>query len=136
LPPFPNEVKFALCRIAQEALTNAAKHADASQITVRLGGRRGGETIHLDVKDDGQGFDTDAVPAGRLGIGLMRERARAVGATLRIRSGVGRGTHVVVHWKEGTSWEGTATGGGGTARKAETHARAGRPSRTHARSGG
>jgi len=54
--------------------------------------------VELRVVDDGRGFDPDQVPPDHLGLGIMRERAEAVGATLQIESQVGQGTQVVVVW--------------------------------------
>jgi signal transduction histidine kinase len=84
----------AAYRIAQEALHNALRHADARAVHVALASRNG--TVVLEVGDDGKGFD----PAGagqsarRLGLASMRERARAVGGRLDITSGPGAGTTV------------------------------------------
>ncbi|HEX6817136.1 MAG TPA: GAF domain-containing sensor histidine kinase, partial [Ktedonobacterales bacterium] len=97
-PPIPNPVKVAFYRIAQEALMNVAKYAQAHNIAVRLRYPNSGEAVQLDIQDDGQGFDTGAVPAGHFGVGMMRERARAVGATLRITSRREQGTRVAVKW--------------------------------------
>jgi two-component system nitrate/nitrite sensor histidine kinase NarX len=109
-PAIPNAVKFALYRIAQEALTNSAKHSAATRITARLSGGRGGKGIRLEVTDDGQGFDTGAVRAGRFGIGLLRERARLVGASAQIRSRPGQGTRVVVEWNANATCEDATSG--------------------------
>lgn len=93
--PLPDEVNTVLFRIAQEALTNIEKHADASRVSVWLTfGRRG---LRLRIVDDGRGFDVEAVQGHpRRGIGLrnMRERLATVGGTLTVRSTVGR-TQVV-----------------------------------------
>jgi signal transduction histidine kinase len=86
----------ALYRIAQEALNNVAKHSDASRATVRL--RCEPERVVLHVADDGRGFDVDAVPPDHLGVGIMRERAEAIGAELVIDSVPERGTKVSVVW--------------------------------------
>jgi nitrate/nitrite-specific signal transduction histidine kinase len=104
----PPEVKVALYRIAQEALNNVAKHANASQVTIRLhstplslvGGEVGGEgvRVELTIHDDGYGFDPGSIPPDHLGLGIMRERAEAVGARVTIESEIGRGTTVVVAW--------------------------------------
>jgi len=106
----PPEVKVALYRIAQEALNNVAKHAGAGQAAVSLhyippacGGDRGG-AVELRVSDDGRGFDPQSVPPESLGLGIMRERAEAIGAALNVDSEVGHGTQVVVVWK-GTGGE-------------------------------
>src|SRR3954470_2289936 len=81
-------------RIAQEALQNAVRHADASRIELRLGLQDG--RLVLEVEDDGTGFDPDApeLRARRLGLTSMEERAVRVGGELRIRSAPGAGTTV------------------------------------------
>jgi len=105
----PPEAKVALYRIAQEALNNVAKHAGASQAAVGLrcappfppdfGGERGGAWgVELRISDDGRGFDPESIPPESLGLGIMRERAAAVGATLMVESEIGGGTEVVVVW--------------------------------------
>ncbi|MGE5335084.1 MAG: PAS domain S-box protein [Nitrososphaerota archaeon] len=94
----PPDVHVALFRIIQEALNNVAKHADARHVLVRVHSRAGRAVLR--VLDDGRGFDTAALPAGQLGIGIMRERARNIGARLSVRSRPGRGTLVAVIWDE------------------------------------
>ena len=109
----PTDVHVALYRIAQEALNNVVKHAQASQVDVSLRclrpereqgspgpvqGQRG-EEFTLRIRDDGLGFDPDTTSQERLGLGIMRERAQAVGATLEIESQVGQGAGVTVVWK-------------------------------------
>ena len=92
----PADVQVGLYRIAQEALNNVVKHADATQAVVTL---RQGETIRLTVADNGAGFDPGAVTADHLGLKIMRERAEAIGAKLSIYSEPGDGTQVSVVWK-------------------------------------
>jgi signal transduction histidine kinase len=88
----------AAYRIAQEALHNALRHADASRVDIGLACRDG--VVVLQVIDDGRGFDTgtgvgQAGPAARrLGLVSMRERARAAGGNLAISSRPGGGTTV------------------------------------------
>jgi len=98
--PLPVEVKVALYRIAQEALNNVAKHAAASQAVVNLQCQPGQVTLR--VSDDGRGFDTQNVPSESLGLSIMRERAEAIGAALKIDSQIGHGTEVVAIWKDRT----------------------------------
>jgi PAS domain S-box-containing protein len=86
------EVKVALYRVAQEALNNAAKHSDASHVEITL--RCASNLVELTVRDDGRGFDVESVPPEHLGLGIMRERAEAIGAAFRIESEIGRGTEV------------------------------------------
>jgi signal transduction histidine kinase/ligand-binding sensor domain-containing protein len=93
---FPPAVQIALYRIAQEALNNVAKHAEASRVTVRLECQPG--LVTLSITDDGQGFNIASIPADRLGLEIMRERAAAIDAQLKIESQPGDGTQVRVLW--------------------------------------
>jgi signal transduction histidine kinase len=81
-------------RIAQEALSNALRHAGATRIAVRL--EEDADRVQLSVRDDGAGFDPDAARhrSRRLGLTSMEERARALGGTLAIDSARGRGTSI------------------------------------------
>lgn len=81
LPPLTSDAELVVYRVAQEALTNAARHAQATAVVVSLS--RVGDQVVLEVSDDGRGFDTGATGAGLRG---MRERARLVGADLAITS--------------------------------------------------
>jgi PAS domain S-box-containing protein len=92
----PVEVKIGLYRIAQESLNNVAKHANAQSANVSLVCR--GERVTLLVTDDGKGFDASAAPPNSLGLGIMKERARDIGATLTIKSRKGEGTTVKAVW--------------------------------------
>ena len=85
----------ALCtfRIAQEALQNACKHADAMQIKLEL--RQEGGTLELTVSDDGMGFGVkEHKPVIGLGLFSMHERARLIGGVLKLVSSPGQGTTV------------------------------------------
>jgi signal transduction histidine kinase len=93
----PARVENAFYRVVQEALTNAGRHARASRVTVDLRRRNG--QITCSVRDDGIGFDPDAILVrGAHGLGLlgMRERLAPFGGTLEIHSAPGRGTEVRV----------------------------------------
>jgi two-component system nitrate/nitrite sensor histidine kinase NarX len=90
------EVKIALYRIAQEALNNVAKHAGASHAAVHL--ECGPDCLTLRIVDDGRGFEVASVQPDHLGLGIMRERAEAIGATLSIESQPGHGTEIDVIW--------------------------------------
>ncbi len=92
-PRLPEPVESALYRIVQEALTNIAKHAGAS--TVSIVTRRDEGRIVLIVEDNGTGFDA-AAPAGGLGLVSMRERAELLGGSLRVESGTEQGTTLVI----------------------------------------
>ncbi|GAF67315.1 unnamed protein product, partial [marine sediment metagenome] len=105
VPRLAARVENALFRIAQEALTNVAKHAQATQVTVTVEADDG--TLRLIVADDGVGFDPSttlraspaplAEPDGGRGWGLltMTERAEAVGGRCRIESDPRQGTRVI-----------------------------------------
>jgi signal transduction histidine kinase len=93
LPRYPARDAEVL-RIAEEALQNALRHADAAHIAVKLNGDDGG--LVLEVVDDGVGFDPGdpEVRSRRLGLTSMEERARRLGGQLTIRSAAGAGTTV------------------------------------------
>jgi signal transduction histidine kinase len=105
-PILPPDVHVALYRIAQEAMNNVVKHARAGQAEMSLRSARdpatGGRAIELEIRDDGRGFDIQDVPPDHLGLGIMRERAEAIGAQLEIESEPGQGTRVCVTWREGS----------------------------------
>ncbi len=95
----PPEAKEALYRIAQEALNNVVRHAQADEVMLSL--RRRGGGIELSVRDDGQGFSRRDIPAGHLGLSTMRERAKGIGAAFRVESEPGKGTAMTVFWRGG-----------------------------------
>jgi two-component system, NarL family, sensor kinase len=88
----PPHVATSVYRIAQEALQNVVKHADATKARLRL--LIHGDTITLEIEDDGQGFAPEAGNATGTGYGLpgMRERAELLGGTLEVKSYPGQGT--------------------------------------------
>jgi PAS domain S-box-containing protein len=90
----PPDAETTLYRVAQEALTNIAKHARATRVGVIL--ERQADFVLLIVEDNGVGFDADAEGHAGGGFGLlgMQERAALVGATVEIESTAGKGTTV------------------------------------------
>lgn len=90
----PSDVKESLYRVAQEALNNIVKHADASEAQVSFYE----DDLHrvLRIGDDGRGFDVGAVSPNHLGLCIMRERALSIGAALEIDSQPGHGTRIIV----------------------------------------
>jgi signal transduction histidine kinase len=86
---------LALYRFVQEALTNVAKYAKASQVTVRLRASSEEGCLAL-VQDDGIGFDAEAQTVGRHGLVGMRYRIESLGGRLDIDSAPGRGTRLTV----------------------------------------
>lgn len=87
----PADAQLVVYRVAQEALSNAAQHAGAGHVWVRLERAPGG--VELTISDDGRGFTFDQASRG-LGLGGMRERALLVGGDLRIESRPRVGTRV------------------------------------------
>lgn len=94
-PPLPPAVEVGLYRIAQEALQNALRHADASRVVLLLETPPG--RVRLTVQDDGRGLSIGDAPMGdssRFGLVGMRERARLLGGSLQIESSPGAGTWI------------------------------------------
>jgi signal transduction histidine kinase len=85
--------KHALYRIAQEAIHNVVKHAQASTVTLRLA--CDGRDVVMEVRDDGRGFDTTSSFPGHLGLRSMQERAARLYGTLTLESTPGGGTSVM-----------------------------------------
>jgi PAS domain S-box-containing protein len=92
------QVENNLFRIAQEALNNAAKYAQAKKVVITI--QPDSNRLNLSIKDDGDGFDPKRLERNgrgdRLGLLSMGERALAIGGTCRIESQPGKGTEVVV----------------------------------------
>ena len=92
----PGEIESAAYRIVQEATTNIAKHARATECRVHL---MRGESLRIIVEDNGEGFDPAAARSSdRLGLGLIgiRERASHLNGVVQVDSGPGRGTRITV----------------------------------------
>ncbi|GLY07090.1 MULTISPECIES: sensor histidine kinase [Actinoplanes] len=92
LPALGKDAELVVYRVAQESLTNAARHAGARHVDLRLGGDGGGG-VELSVRDDGKGLRGAAEGAGLRG---MRERALLIGATVTVASPPGGGTAVTL----------------------------------------
>ncbi|HEU4565793.1 MAG TPA: GAF domain-containing sensor histidine kinase [Gemmatimonadaceae bacterium] len=90
----PGAVEAGLYHIAREALTNAARHAGATRVTVRV--TRRGARVRMRIADDGVGLDPARIPPGRFGLVGMSERARLLGGALTVRGAARRGTTVDV----------------------------------------
>lgn len=99
-PALPAETANTLYFMAQEALNNAERHAQAEHVAVALdGGKASQSMLTLSVADDGDGFDVDAesLPSDeRFGLTGMRERAESIGAHLRVDSRAGMGTTITI----------------------------------------
>ena len=106
IPSLPDNVQINFYRIAQEALNNVVKHAQAEQVTVSLsatpltpdaaGGAR--HEVKLVIRDDGVGYAPGKRRPDRQGIGIMYERAAAIQADLSLDSQPGYGTQVTLIW--------------------------------------
>lgn len=93
----PRDVELGLFRIAQEALTNVAKHTQASQTAIELKDQNG--YIIMTIRDNGIGFDPRMVSVGHdqhWGLAIMRERARVINASFTIKSAPGKGTKITL----------------------------------------
>jgi signal transduction histidine kinase len=107
------EAETVLYRVAQEALRNVVRHAQAGRVTVVL--RPEGEAAEVTVSDDGIGFSPDGaglVRRGHFGIAGMRQRVEMVGGMLDIDSAVGRGTTVRARVPKGGARRGSRRGHG------------------------
>jgi len=97
LPRLSSRQETALFRIAQEALSNVVKHAQAARAVVAV---EAGDEVMMTIADDGVGFDLASLEragaAPHWGLLTMRERAQAIGARWRVESAPGQGTRVVV----------------------------------------
>jgi signal transduction histidine kinase len=94
------EVQVAFYRVAQESLNNVFKYARATQVDVKLVIAE--TSVHFETCDNGIGFDTATSKPTSLGMRIMRERAEAIGAELKITSKLGAGTCVGMTWNEKT----------------------------------
>jgi signal transduction histidine kinase len=107
IPILPDDVQMNFYRIAQEALNNVVKHAQAMQVSVSLNEppvptESNGSSLRivkLVIQDDGVGFYSGNIQSGHLGIGIMHERASAIDATLVLVSEPGHGTLVSLTWR-------------------------------------
>ncbi|HEX4568712.1 MAG TPA: sensor histidine kinase [Vicinamibacterales bacterium] len=98
LPRLGDVIEREILGIAQEALTNAVRHARAKRITVRAEADRS-VGLRLSVADDGRGMISDAPASSGFGMTSMQERADRIGASLTIVTGPRKGTEVVLAWQ-------------------------------------
>jgi nitrate/nitrite-specific signal transduction histidine kinase len=90
------DAKIVFYRVAQEALNNIAKHSGARNVELHLKCQPG--HFNMIIKDDGLGFKSSSIPAGHMGIAIMRERANSIGARFTIESQEGMGTTINLEW--------------------------------------
>ncbi len=101
--PLPSRVEVGLYRIAQEALANIVRHAQATRVIIKLtiDARR----VICVITDDGQGFDVNAIAPGRYGLIGLNERAKLLGGAATIASAPGKGSRLRVVVPLGASGE-------------------------------
>lgn len=93
-----SDLEIGLFHVAREALSNVERHAGTGKASLRIAFDR--ENLTLTVEDDGSGFDAETMRnarvAGRIGMAAMRERADALGISLKTKSAIGKGTCIVM----------------------------------------
>jgi signal transduction histidine kinase len=95
LPDLPMESVAELLAVAREALSNVARHARATQVSIRLA--LVGDAVQLTISDDGVGFDADAArPSAHQGLANLRERAQRLGGTASVDSRPSEGTRIIL----------------------------------------
>lgn len=87
-------VEMTVYRLVQEALTNVARHSEASEVTIDV--EQTDETLRVALSDDGKGFDPEAVGPRRRGLVGMRERVELLGGSLELHAAPGEGTRIEV----------------------------------------
>lgn len=103
LPPLPGDMSVNLYRVAQEALANVAKHAQAKRVDICILSQAGG--FRMTIEDDGCGFDLPQeigklTSSGHFGLVGLRERVNLIGGKLSLDSAPGRGTRIQVEWRQ------------------------------------
>ncbi len=94
----PPEVQVALYRIAQESLNNVAKYARATRVSIHL--IQSATGLHMEITDNGTGFDVHKTKPTSLGMRIMHERAQSIGADFELNTAPGKGTTVSVTWRQ------------------------------------
>jgi NarL family two-component system sensor histidine kinase YdfH len=92
----PEQVADTSIRAVSEALTNIARHAQANNVTLRLTGVE--KELEIEIKDDGVGFDPEAIQSGHYGLLGMRERVRLAGGSFEVDSIPGKGTQLIMRF--------------------------------------
>jgi two-component system NarL family sensor kinase len=98
----PDELKLDIFRVVQEALSNVARHAQATEVRLSLTEQR--SELRLSIEDDGRGFDPQLVlemASGAIGLLTIRKRIRATGGTMALDSSAQSGTRIEARWAIG-----------------------------------
>jgi signal transduction histidine kinase len=114
----PEGVAETAIRAISEGLTNIARHARAKNVTLRLS--EVGEELEIELRDDGSGFDPQAVQPGHYGLLGMRERVRLAGGRLEIQSDAGKGTCILIRFPLGNAAQTAGDTAGSKARMENT----------------
>ncbi len=93
-PPFTAATFEAICQIANEAISNAVRHADASKITIAVS--YDDELFQCSITDNGKGFNMNMVPNKGLGLRNIQQRARLYNGYVHISTSPGEGTHLTI----------------------------------------
>jgi signal transduction histidine kinase len=92
----PDDIETLAYRVVQEALSNCGKHSNASTVSIHV--EADPSQLHVEVADDGEGFDAgrtrEFLRSGRVGLATMRERVELSNGTLALHSTLGKGTTI------------------------------------------
>jgi NarL family two-component system sensor histidine kinase LiaS len=93
----PPEMEQALFRVAQEALSNVAKHSNAEKVEITLA--RSESEIYLEIVDDGKGFDPESANSRGIGLQSMKERIEVLSGELTVESALGNGARLIAQFE-------------------------------------
>jgi len=94
----PEDVTIVFYRVAQEAINNIIKYAEADEVSINI--TLNEDSVNMIVKDNGIGFEQSEIPPGHFGLSIMKERIDQIGGNLIIDSKIGLGTQVKTRWSE------------------------------------
>jgi two-component system nitrate/nitrite sensor histidine kinase NarX len=94
----PDDVTTVFYRIAQEAINNIIRHAEAEEVNIQIISGEG--SVVMAMQDVGRGFKADEIQPGHIGLSIMQERIDQIGGELTIDSKPGRGTQICASWSE------------------------------------
>jgi signal transduction histidine kinase len=94
----PDEVKTVFYRVCQEALNNVVKHANASQVQIRLTQQEG--VSDLQISDNGCGFDPNDANVSHYGLGMIRDRMKSIQGQLSVVSKKSKGCMIHILWSD------------------------------------
>jgi len=97
----PSDIEIAIYRVVQEAFTNVRKHANATKVNLRL--QFQADKLLVEIRDNGRGFDLSqtldsAISVGHMGLLGMKQRAETLGGNIKIKTGEGIGTTIILRF--------------------------------------